>query len=148
MLDIRDWRQRSDEHNKKIAFCSYVLMIQRPTRSTLTDTRVPYTTLVRAPAALDPQAVKPEGERDRTQGRHQLRLVHPFGIKPARKDAERGARQQIGEHTSELQSLMCISYAVFCLKKNNCTTHLTIDCLVSFYFINISTLNLSIYILY
>src|SRR3546814_1760884 len=71
----------------------FFLMIRRPPRSTRTDTPFPYTTLFRSPPPL----------RD---GRH----------RPCRRPARHPARRS-EEHTSELQSLMRISYAVFCLKK-------------------------------
>src|SRR3546814_15101419 len=87
----------------------YFLMIRRPPRSTRTDTLFPYTTLFRSP-----------GAQRRIAGRR-------FGqLRPARPD--RGAAMGAGqyrrseEHTSELQSLMRISYAVFCLKKKRITT--------------------------
>src|SRR3546814_4356934 len=88
-------------------------MIRRPPRSTRTDTLFPYTTLFRSV----------EG-RDWTQhraGRQQLwREGEPAPvIEPDRRwrdtFPERAGRSE--EHTSELQSLMRISYAVFCLKK-------------------------------
>src|SRR3546814_5796386 len=94
-------------------------MIRRPPRSTRTDTLFPYTTLFRS--------TDPRGQILRRQGRF-------LGHAPARQAAALGrrhhldadARRQISvdryvarseEHTSELQSLMRISYAVFCLKK-------------------------------
>src|SRR3546814_7352361 len=95
-------------------------MIRRPPRSTRTDTLFPYTTLFRS-------------------------LPHPRGYHipvSQQQDTDRHAAQSAGqipprfarllrseEHTSELQSLMRISYAVFCLKKkkknkqNNQTTY-------------------------
>src|SRR3546814_6604999 len=80
-------------------------MIRRPPRSTRTDTLFPYTTLFRSRRAGG----------DRRAGR----LSGGAGGLPARTDAGRhrddGNRSE--EHTSELQSLMRISYAVFCLKK-------------------------------
>src|SRR3546814_1877869 len=105
-------------------------MIRRPPRSTRTDTLLPYTTLFRSLVGVEQQA---------EHGR--LHLLHPpaRGHRAGRVDAEehqvglaaladgdpqvvlaqqqpaRGARSE--EHTSELQSLMRISYAVFCLKK-------------------------------
>src|SRR3546814_3812211 len=85
----------------------FFLMIRRPPRSTRTDTLFPYTTLFRSP-----------------QGRASLRRHLPDSSRDprgaSRRDTEhnRGARQlRSEEHTSELQSLMRISYAVFCLKK-------------------------------
>src|SRR3546814_8973743 len=104
-------------------------MNPRPTRSTRTDTLFPYTTLFRS-------------GRDR-QGRRGDQVAHEARQQVAADDAPRlgshqlggdaeillAQRQQLGadragqpgprseEHTSELQSLMRISYAVFCLKK-------------------------------
>src|SRR3546814_4783124 len=107
-------------------------MIRRPPRSTRTDTLFPYTTLFRSPAG-------------RRQGLHSgwLSAHHPAGRgarphagregpAPAFGHRDEGGRADPGgphhralhlrplrseEHTSELQSLMRISYAVFCLKK-------------------------------
>src|SRR3546814_1056203 len=78
----------------------FFLMIRRPPRSTRTDTLFPYTTLFRS------VPVPARRRADRT----------------ARDESRRRARNAAGrseEHTSELQSLMRISYAVFCLKKKN-----------------------------
>src|SRR3546814_2563874 len=110
-------------------------MIRRPPRSTRTDTLFPYTTLFRSSARRAgsgagreyPALAPPVAARDRLPA-----LGHscgPAGLahRVARPDA-RGGRQgvpvrRIGprgrseEHTSELQSLMRISYAVFCLNK-------------------------------
>src|SRR3546814_3445416 len=79
-------------------------MIRRPPRSTRTDTLFPYTTLFRSRAgATDP----------RPAGRSRWRAATSIhGIR-------HGLRSE--EHTSELQSLMRISYAVFCLKKKKQT---------------------------
>src|SRR3546814_2388044 len=75
-------------------------MIRRPPRSTRTDTLFPYTTLFRSRAR-----------------RWSSRRCAGCG-RPARVGAaERWRRWRSEEHTSELQSLMRISYAVFCLKK-------------------------------
>src|SRR3546814_4544792 len=82
-------------------------MIRRPPRSTRTDTLFPYTTLFRsgrvspAPSLLG----LPPGD--------------PRGINRCCRcsSADRRRRNRSEEHTSELQSLMRISYAVFCLKK-------------------------------
>src|SRR3546814_12520310 len=79
-----------------IIFC---LMIRRPPRSTRTDTLFPYTTLFRSP-----------GVRAGRDDLSQLRARRHGG-----QFDRRAARSE--EHTSELQSLMRISYAVFCLKK-------------------------------
>src|SRR3546814_5429927 len=97
-------------------------MVRRPPGSTRTDTLVPYTTLFRAQVAelaFHQQAAV--GHQVRIQGRVEVRrqvevigrLQREAGI-AGRADARRSE-----EHTSELQSLMRISYAVFCLKKKN-----------------------------
>src|SRR3546814_5080389 len=138
-------------------------MIQRPPRSTRTDTLFPYTTLFRSlPELFAVGAVGLGGRhpRQHRQGRRQLagaqdrqlepirvgwnrrrrstdpvNLLYPFEVEVAGpREAgsaaehlleilEAGLRSE--EHTSELQSLMRISYAVFCLKKktnNNAAT--------------------------
>src|SRR3546814_7371131 len=87
-------------------------MIRRPPRSTRTDTLFPYTTLFRSPSPCHLLQCE-NGDAD-----HWM----PF---PAPRSPPHGsmwhnpfvARSE--EHTSELQSLMRISYAVFCLKKKN-----------------------------
>src|SRR3546814_4691799 len=91
-------------------------MIRRPPRSTRTDTLFPYTTLFRSPPGGT-------GCRDRRDSvRPKRRGMGSLSAGPARAggtgaDAGRSARRRSEEHTSELQSLMRISYAVFCLKK-------------------------------
>src|SRR3546814_9386110 len=108
-------------------------MIRRPPRSTRTDTLFPYTTLFRSArlaAARNPHAA---GARCTAAA-----VAHPS---PAYRHlalvmvVAAGTRQQRGrtmaerrrprseEHTSELQSLMRISYAVFCLKKTKSKHH-------------------------
>src|SRR3546814_6791998 len=89
-------------------------MIRRPPRATRTDTRFPYTTLSDlGRAGADP------ARRARPGGADPLRqeAVRGGGGAKARHLARRGAAHRSEEHTSELQSLMRISYAVFCLKK-------------------------------
>src|SRR3546814_4922105 len=88
-------------------------MIRRPPRSTRTDTLFPYTTLFRSVAI---EAIEAERVEDRDEG--------GVGIVRQRvAQRQRAMGRQLGdetrseEHTSELQSLMRISYAVFCLKK-------------------------------
>src|SRR3546814_2380110 len=82
-------------------------MIRRPPRSTRTDTLFPYTTLFRScfPPRRHPRsACFRYSARDPARSRRARRALAPH---PTRSE----------EHTSELQSLMRISYAVFCLKK-------------------------------
>src|SRR3546814_1284790 len=95
-------------------------MIRRPPRSTRTDTLFPYTTLFRSLQAYAPRRIR-RGLRIVTQPRSATQLLkHIFAIGLQRIDAyveRRRLIQRSEEHTSELQSLMRISYAVFCLKK-------------------------------
>src|SRR3546814_1886114 len=82
-------------------------MIRRPPRSTRTDTLFPYTTLFRS-----------HPDRDRGLGKHHRRGVLPdVDAADLRARGHQFAPFRSEEHTSELQSLMRISYAVFCLKK-------------------------------
>src|SRR3546814_5328217 len=94
-------------------------MRRRPPRSTRTDTLFPYTTLFRSPAS---RAGRAAGALRHRRPHGAGRAVG--GPRPARR-AGRDGRSE--EHTSELQSLMRISYAVFCLKKkktaNSHTNH-------------------------
>src|SRR3546814_7870928 len=90
------------------------LMIRRPPRSTRTDTLFPYTTLFRS-------------ARDRPQEHPSVNAAELAHIEAGLPPAKRASSGPIPwgaifssrseEHTSELQSLMRISYAVFCLKK-------------------------------
>src|SRR3546814_2607177 len=113
-------------------------MIRRPPRSTRTDTLFPYTTLFRSHRdrigarrrqgdgiALGPVAEQRIGNLDEAAG----------AVADQRIRADRAAMVEIGEdlesvadrseeHTSELQSLMRISYAVFCLKKKTIQPHI------------------------
>src|SRR3546814_10037239 len=104
----------------------FCLMIRRPPRSTRTDTLFPYTTLFRSAH----HHLLCFGRRDAAAqwrqlvwlyARHDRRgadpLAHRIGLSQAQDDEP----ERSEEHTSELQSLMRISYAVFCLKKK--TTH-------------------------
>src|SRR3546814_2571958 len=97
-------------------------MIRRPPRSTRTDTLFPYTTLFRS-ASLHGSARPGEGDRvsRRTTRRGEPRARRAASAAPrcrrSRKDSPRRRHGRSEEHTSELQSLMRISYAVFCLKK-------------------------------
>src|SRR3546814_7395905 len=87
-------------------------MIRRPPRSTRTDTLFPYTTLFRSRRGL--RGVQAGGRGGGDQRGQQQVLEH--GGLPGMEVRESSARRS-EEHTSELQSLMRISYAVFCLKK-------------------------------
>src|SRR3546814_15940647 len=80
----------------------FFLMIPRPPRSTRTDTLFPYTTLFRSRPCRRPSRPSYTSVANRVE-------------RPP--DPNSQARHRSEEHTSELQSLMRISYAVFCLKK-------------------------------
>src|SRR3546814_3995634 len=98
-------------------------MTRRPPRSTRTDTLFPYTSLFRSGCAR--RALRGVGP------------VHARGVVQRQGPRRRllDARHRSEEHTSELQSLMRISYAVFCLKKKRksptlnyspyCASHIT-----------------------
>src|SRR3546814_3239019 len=98
-------------------------MIRRPPSSTRTDPLFPYTTLVRSrQAVLGPARLR---LRERPVARlplHQLEhgrgcRRHPVGWPARSGNPRRHWRRRSEEHTSELQSLMSISYAVVCLEK-------------------------------
>src|SRR3546814_2792283 len=91
-------------------------MIRRPPRSTRTDTLFPYTTLFRSPIAPKCAPTSDHGLSEASAAVLASRLHKP---EPSRCAAPLPSRSE--EHTSELQSLMRISYAVFCLKKKKQT---------------------------
>src|SRR3546814_1035641 len=122
----------------------FILIIRRPPRSTRTDTLVPYKTLFRSPEVplLRGRHRRARPVRGRVRGKHsvgrnprsgichvcmrrkRLRRFRPTlllrkhrggGGSPHPSSPASGGRSE--EHTSELQSLMRTSYAVFCLKK-------------------------------
>src|SRR3546814_6783450 len=107
-------------------------MIRRPPRSTRTDTLCPYTTLFRSAGSFDMRAMVAELEQSLIRAAldssgeviadaaRMLGLQRTTLIEKMRKYQIRSE-----EHTSELQSLMRISSAVFCLKKKNIHTLLT-----------------------
>src|SRR3546814_9187389 len=90
-------------------------MIRRPPRSTRTDTLFPYTTLFRSCMLRLSAGMRTVrlSKASLSMIWHDKRLVR---VAPAARSSIRSE-----EHTSELQSLMRISYAVYCLKKNNST---------------------------
>src|SRR3546814_1059976 len=106
-------------------------MIRRPPRSTRTDTLFPYTTLFRSNRRVQDTIYK-EWEDDRgneqffVEVRNRIRKAM-VEVKERQEWHQRmnSLRQQkrSEEHTSELQSLMRISYAVFCLKKKKHSHH-------------------------
>src|SRR3546814_9487190 len=100
----------------------FFLMIRRPPRSTRTDTLFPYTTLFRSSASS--ASARTVIWRSTTR-RPISRPTSPISSSPWTRRAAGSRWGRSEEHTSELQSLMRISYAVFCLKKkkHNKRTH-------------------------
>src|SRR3546814_7748884 len=94
-------------------------MIRPPPKSTRTDTLFPYTPLFRSDVAAHERRRAPafRPEKHQCQARHDK--MHRHGDNKQHQDAGLGHRLEYRseEHTSELQSLMRNSYAVFCLKK-------------------------------
>src|SRR3546814_16142441 len=92
----------------------FFLMIRRPPRSTRTDTLFPYTSLFRSRRGGPPDPAARD-RRTRSPLAGGAAESDPGVAARVRSKGARRARSE--EHTSELQSLMRISYAVFCLKK-------------------------------
>src|SRR3546814_4015295 len=101
----------------------FFLMIRRPPRSTRTDTLLPYTTLFRSDFLTKP--VRDQTLLDAVTAGLERDIAERASAEVVQQHVERFATltpresQRSEEHTSELQSLMRISYAVFCLKKKN-----------------------------
>src|SRR3546814_2213871 len=91
-------------------------MLRRPPRSTRTDTLFPYTPLFRSRNRSTPRWCP---------HRRSPAPAETTRPRPGSRVARAPARERSEEHTSELQSLMRISYAVFCLKKKNKRTSTT-----------------------
>src|SRR3546814_5956930 len=110
-----------------VVFCFFFVMIRLPPRSTRTDTLFPYTTLFRS-GPLEERVADLLHELRAQSAQGGQRLVgaphDSLGVLVADR-RDRNPRRRSEEHTSELQSLMRISYAVFCLKKKNTNTRMT-----------------------
>src|SRR3546814_8772257 len=101
-----------------LRFVFFLLNILRPPRSTRTDTLCPYTTLFRSPLHRLPPDRQPRRTRN-SRRPHDTAPLCPRLVRGARNHRPtRRVHHRSEEHTSELPSLMRISYAVFCLKKN------------------------------
>src|SRR3546814_3159557 len=96
-------------------------MIRRPPRSTRTDTLFPYTTLFRSVGGSPPSIISAlTRSRVSTVSVTRTAPFQPLGVRHMDLRLRSGQfedKARSEEHTSELQSLMRISYAVFCLKK-------------------------------
>src|SRR3546814_4735036 len=104
-------------------------MIRRPPRSTRTDTLFPYTTLFRSSgryrAATDSHVLAAARIAAESLISDRAAMGNPDTVKRYFQSKLSGmGHERSEEHTSELQSLMRISYAVFCLKKKNKTTNM------------------------
>src|SRR3546814_9140193 len=108
-------------------------MIRLPPRSTRTDTLFPYTTLVRSAVHLGvpsrrrgagDQRLRPRGAGRSLDGSKCLRGRTGRLPEPGDGPHPMAGKRRSEEHTSELQSLMRISYAVFCLKQKNKARHI------------------------
>src|SRR3546814_6024602 len=106
----------------------FFLMIRRPPRSTRTDTLFPYTTLFRSSAAFPRRGSsgglpcrhrrrRGRGHCDAARARLPCLRVRASRPSASTDRSYHFSEKRSEEHTSELQSLMRISYAVFCLKK-------------------------------
>src|SRR3546814_2284425 len=100
-------------------------MIRRPPRSTRTDTLFPYTTLFRSESpAADEDEISTDQLTRRLEEAETVvvraETLHDQAVQDLREIEDRDRSE---EHTSELQSLMRISYAVFCLKKKKKIIH-------------------------
>src|SRR3546814_4258202 len=109
-------------------------MIRRPPRSTRTDTLFPYTTLFRsgdavlAPGGNCAHPAAEDGDRDDDERDAKQHHGRQLGRENEEDDGTDRAHDDVAqsrseEHTSELQSLMRLSYAVFCLKKKKDTNN-------------------------
>src|SRR3546814_4553349 len=108
-------------------------MIRRPPRSTRTDTLLPYTTLFRSPLPASPCLRRGRGRSKSSRlnpllQKHCCKTMRPGDPLGCQAGCTGGlcldvATGRSEEHTSELQSLMRISYAVFCLKTKTKVHH-------------------------
>src|SRR3546814_4724196 len=99
-------------------------MIRRPPRSTRTDTLFPYTTLFRSTPNISARMRHVGGALSSAPGASAAAGIgSALGSAVGRASSALG-RERSEEHTSELQSLMRSSYAVFCLKKKKDRQHL------------------------
>src|SRR3546814_7388362 len=104
-------------------------MLRLPPRSTRTNTLLPYTTLLRSRLSSGENDIAVPAVEDRDELGEMGRAVLVFrdaAVEKQRLEAQAAEDRRLRseEHTSELQSLMRISYAVFCLKKTSNQQHI------------------------
>src|SRR3546814_12358339 len=105
-----------------LIFLYFFLMIRRPPRSTRTDTLFPYTTLFRSGRGTAGDGIFIRRKAGLPVFVGFLNFIgHPLNSSFNCRVRAKTLTGRSEEHTSELQSLMRISYAVFCLKKKNKT---------------------------
>src|SRR3546814_3040098 len=101
-------------------------MIRRPPRSTRTDTLFPYTTLFRSPLSRSNSSLwLRQNARKRLSAVCRVKVCTISRARRRTSGSLLKVEPRSEEHTSELQSLMRISYAVFCLKKKTTKTQRT-----------------------
>src|SRR3546814_10321435 len=120
----------------------FVLMLRQPPRSTRTDTLFPYTTLFRSATVellkkhlIEVEKIPEEAIVVATGDQRGLdgvdlfdpacKVEHVITVQALKEGWDCSFAYRSEEHTSELQSLMRISYAVFCLKTKNNSQHIT-----------------------
>src|SRR3546814_5566850 len=123
--------------HRSVSYYFFFLIIRRPPRSTRTDTLFPCTTLFRSPDQIN-------GRFTASLLAVLIEVVYVFLVNRTDRhhhnlNSRTGGRSE--EHTSELQSLMRISYAVFCLKKKKRPSHTYIPKQTNKYTNHISQLN-------
>src|SRR3546814_5256296 len=121
-------------------------MIRRPPRSTRTDTLFPYTTLFRSPTRAKNGCREYWPKLNSPTVGYRFRMPSPMIWLSAGESVVGGQTSAVApaftqlaltrseEHTSELQSLMRISYAVFCLKKKTIINHYDIVLTLALYY--------------
>src|SRR3546814_5032619 len=114
---------------RPFSFRVFFLMIRRPPRSTRTDTLFPYTTLFRSRRRRKRCNNNKKKKKKKNNNNNNKKRKQSQGDDEDEKkdDASHNAplAERSEEHTSELQTLMRISYPVFCLKKKNRQCHRT-----------------------
>src|SRR3546814_6663505 len=102
----------------------FFIILRRTPRSTRTDTLFPYTTLFRSCSSIKRSILRRPSLR-RSSAKPSHMKPRPIFVRRRPHIGRDFLENRSEEHTSELQSLMRISYADFCLKKTNSSKHTT-----------------------